>query len=158
VPQDVEINAYLPSPHLLAYAAPAARAAEPQSKVATPGFFEMLRRRSAVPAQTGANSSDDSLMDLASQLEPDGGMPGANISERVVLSVAVVLAFVSAGHTLTAGAFRSHVARLAEYLKSTKVSDCETTDLALAAARTGKVPPGNWLAIAVAHAPTRKVT
>jgi hypothetical protein len=156
VPQDVDIQAYLPPPPLLAYMAGPDN--EPRSTVATPGFFQMLRRQRAVPAQPAANSPDDSLMDLASQLEPDGGMPGANASERAARSVAVLLAFVSAGHTLTAGAFRSHVARLAEYLKSTKVPDRETIDLALAAARSGKVPPGDWLAIArTPGVPWRKV-
>ena len=94
-------------------------------------------------------STDDLLVNLASQLEPDGGMPGGAASERAARSVAALLAFVAAGHTLTTGAFRSHVARLVEYLKSIgEIPDRKVIDLAIRAAASGKVPAGDWLAIA----------
>jgi Ca-activated chloride channel family protein len=149
MPQDVKFDAYFaPPPPSMPVCA---QMPEPRrSALGLGDLLQMFHRRPA-------DSLDDSLMDLASQLEPDGGMPGENASERAARSVAVLLAFVSAGHTLTTGAFRSHVARLVEFLKSTKTSDRTTIDLALAAARSGKVPPGDWQAIAVAHAPQRAV-
>jgi hypothetical protein len=144
--QDLDFQAYLPPPPSMAVCAQAPAGQIPQtprSNVVMRVLFQAFHRR-----QRGADSLDDSLMDLASQLEPDGGMPGSNASERAARSVAALLAFVSAGHTLTNGAFRSHVARLAEYLKSTKVPDRTAIDLALAAARSGKVPSGDWLTTA----------
>jgi hypothetical protein len=63
--------------------------------------------------------------------------------------VAALLAFVTAGHTLTSGAFRLHVARLVEYLKPVReVPDRSVIDLAIQAAGTGKVPSGEWLELA----------
>ncbi len=139
MPQDVKFDAYFASPPPMPVCA---QMPEPRkSTFAMQDLFQMFRR-------PHTNSLDDSLMDLASQLEPDGGMPGASASERAGRSVAALLAFVSAGHTLTSGVFRSHVARLVEYLNSTKVPDRTAVELALAAARSGKVPPGDWLAIA----------
>jgi Ca-activated chloride channel family protein len=168
MPQDVKFDAYFAPPPpmpVCAQAAPGELLAQmpqmPESRRSTPamrGLFQMFRRRPSIPALPGADSLDDLLMDLASQLEPDGGMPGENESQRVARSVAMLLAFVSAGHTLTTGAFRSNVARLVEYLKSTKVPDRAPIDLALAAARSGKVLPGDWLAIArTPGIPWRKV-
>jgi hypothetical protein len=72
-------------------------------------------------------------------------MPGRNGAERAARSVAVLLAFVAAGHTLTTGALRSHVARLVQYLTSL---NRKIFDVAIQAASTGEVPPGDWLAIA----------
>jgi Ca-activated chloride channel family protein len=62
-------------------------------------------------------SAEDKLMDLATQLEPDGGMPGGNSDERVRKSIEALMEFVRAGHTISSGAFRSHVRRLVEFLK-----------------------------------------
>jgi hypothetical protein len=104
-------------------------------------------------------STDDLLVHLASQLEPDGGMPGQSAPERAARSIAALLAFVASGHTLTSGAFRSHVARLVQYLKSTgEVPDRKILDVAIRAAGTGKVPPGDWLAMArTSSVPWRQV-
>ena len=60
---------------------------------------------------------EDLLLDLARQLEPDGGMPGKNDSERVESSLVAVVAFLIEGHTATAGAFRTHVQRLLQFLE-----------------------------------------
>ena len=62
--------------------------------------------------------SDEVLLELASRMESDGGMPGADVPARAIASVIALMAFVSRGHTPSAGAFRSHVARLVKFLKS----------------------------------------
>jgi Ca-activated chloride channel homolog len=110
-------------------------------------------RRSARPlsAVINVSANDTGLMDLAAMLEPDGGMPGADPDVRAGRTIAAVLAFVAHGHTLTAGAFRLHVARLIGFLKSRNVvADLERRLLesAIDSASTGKVPAGNWLALA----------
>jgi hypothetical protein len=104
----------------------------------------MFRKSQPAPSGTAPESIDDDLITLASQLEPDGGMPGQNASERSARSVALLLALVAAGHTITTGAFRAHVARLVQYLTSL---NRRTFDVAIQAASTGKVPPGDWLAV-----------
>jgi hypothetical protein len=115
--------------------------------------------RSARPlsSATDIRASNTDLVDLATMLEPDGGMPGDSPSMRAGRTIAAVLAFVAAGHTLTAGAFRLHVARLVGFLKSVSVaSDLEgrLIDRALEAASTGNAPAGQWLQLAK-HTGTR---
>jgi hypothetical protein len=123
---------------------------------AQPGLFtrlaRALHRRQPTSKPAERESDEDKLLEIAAQLEPDGGMPGGDASERVARTVAVVLAFVAAGHTLGSGAFRTHVARLAGFLKAARggASDREGTciDAAVAAASGGKVVANDWLTIA----------
>jgi hypothetical protein len=56
-------------------------------------------------------------MELASRLEPDGGMPGGSEEERVSASLDALLAFAKQGHTAKSGAFRSHVQKLIQYIE-----------------------------------------
>jgi hypothetical protein len=104
------------------------------------------------PAQSvPAQSNEDILMELAASLEPDGGMPGKSDSERLARTVAVLFAFISEGHTLSAGAFRSHVRRLVSFLKTARSqTGAERTwiDRAVAAASTGSAPQADWFALA----------
>ena len=86
------------------------------------------------------------LLDLARQLEPDGGMPGKNDSERAERSLIAVLAFLIEGHTATAGAFRTHVQRLLHFLEASELpglSDLQRRVLgsALARIKRGDAPP-----------------
>jgi hypothetical protein len=113
-----------------------------------PRFGLFGSKTSGASHDTTANTG---LMDLAAMLEPDGGMPGDNPDVRAGRSIAAVFAFAAHGHTLTVGAFRLHVARLVGYLKPVSVgSDLESSLMktALDSAATGKVPPGDWLALA----------
>jgi Mg-chelatase subunit ChlD len=73
-----------------------------------------------------APAPEDMLMDLAGQLEPDGGMPGKSEFERVVRSLVAVLAFLIEGHTTTAGAFRTHVQRLMRFLETSAFPSLNT--------------------------------
>jgi Ca-activated chloride channel family protein len=159
MPQDVSFGAYFGAPPAgasMAACVMPAMAAPPSAAPAGKRFalgaaFQGMLSRVRAPREAEAELSVDPLMDLASELEPDGGMPGESDSARAARSVAAVLAFVAEGHTLTAGAFRSHVARLVKFLKSAGgVSDRERAliDRAIEAASSGSAPRGDWLALA----------
>lgn len=123
-------------------------------------FLQRLAGRVRPPATSGldkpteeSGSGEDALMDLAAQLEPDGGMPGKTASVRAGRTIAAVLAFLAAGHTPTVGAFRSHVARLVEFLKlaaDVSAREKRLIDRALETVATGKAPDGKWQALASA--------
>jgi len=109
-------------------------------------LFSQPEASSAVPEPP--STIEDELMELAAMLEPDGGMPGRDSSTRAARSAAAVFAFAAAGHTLTGGAFRSHVARLIEFLKSVTglpASEQKLVDQAIEASATGRAPTGDWL-------------
>jgi Ca-activated chloride channel family protein len=115
-------------------------------------FVKALHRTQPLPkAALPVESDEDKLVELAAQLEPDGGMPSGDRSERAARTVAAVFAFVSAGHTLGSGAFRTHLARLVGFLKSiggVPDREREWIDKAIAAASSGTAPEGDWLSIA----------
>jgi hypothetical protein len=105
------------------------------------------RRIPPEPSQA-APSSDDALLELAATLDSDGGMPGSSLEVRASASVVALMAFVANGHTPSAGAFRSHVARLVQFLESLTALDPDKRKLverALTVTRNGPVPPGDWL-------------
>jgi Ca-activated chloride channel family protein len=147
----------IPRPSIVA----ASLYAAPQQDTPTSLFSRLAKRaRPQGPASLSrrseeSTSAEDALMDLAAQLDPDGGMPGKTASVRAGRTIAAVLAFVAAGHTPTVGAFRSHVARLVEFLKSVSgvsVREKHLIDRALAAVAAGKAPDSNWQALASAPA------
>ena len=158
MPQDVKFGAYFGAP---AGGAPMAACmmpamAPPTSAPMARKAFGMLSRVRASEDKDAALSVDP-LMDLASELEPDGGMPGDSDSVRAARSVAAVLALVAAGHTLTGGAFRSHVARLVKFLKSAggvSAGERALIGRAIEAASSGAAPRGGWLALALAKGAT----
>jgi len=85
----------------------------------------------------------DVLLDLASRIEPDGGMPGNTDEERALATILALLCFLAEGHTVRSGAFRSHVERLVTFLESATCRR-EVVEQILALARQGKVLPGDW--------------
>jgi Ca-activated chloride channel family protein len=127
-----------------------------------PGLFKRARQAATRPLQgpsAKSGSSEDALMDLAAQLEPDGGMPGDTPSARAGRTIAAVLAFVAAGHTPAEGAFRSHVGRLVAFLQSMAgVSTREKAliERALQSVAAGIAPPANWQKLASSPAPSWK--
>jgi hypothetical protein len=150
MPQDTAFPAYFGGAVL--HSAVLESSAQPL--VAGP-LFSLRRSRPARKARgsraaaTAAQGND--LLDLAAILESDGGMPGDSPEERAARTIAAVLAFVAEGHTLTSGAFRLHVTRLVEFLRSlARASDGEQhlIERALDAASTGNAPTGKWLALA----------
>jgi Ca-activated chloride channel homolog len=104
-----------------------------------------------VPEPEPEQSPEDALMSLASAMDSDGGMPGGSPEARASATLAALLAFLAHGHTPSAGAFRSHVARMVAFLESLRGLDArrrKLVDLALVAARNAQAPPGNWLHLA----------
>ena len=78
-------------------------------------------------------------------------MPGDNPGTRTARTIAAVLAFVAAGHTLTEGAFRLHVTCLVGFLETVSFgSEMEERLIGstLDAALTGRIAQGDWLALA----------
>lgn len=169
MPQDVNFGAYFGSSmrsgrllaaqitHLSAPAAPVPAAPVAFAQASMPasgatGLFRQLMPELDAPAfSRQAPTSDDLLIDLASQLETDGGMPGGDESTRAARTVAAVFAFVAEGHSLGNGAFRSHVARLVGFLKSLGgLSDREKelVNRAIQAASSGSPVEGKWLRLA----------
>lgn len=69
-------------------------------------------------ADLQGDAGEAPLLDLASSLEPDGGMPGKDEEERVLATVLALLQFLAAGHSAKTGSFRAHVARMAGFLGS----------------------------------------
>jgi len=151
MPQDVVMGAYFGQPHassqlLAALPGPPAYMAAPAAPAASPSLFtKMLGKLSskgppAAPKDVGSGDEfelpaflrrrpqapEDALLDLAQQIEPDGGMPGENEFERMVHSLVAILAFVVEGHTRATGAFRAHVQRLMHFLEDSKFSSLST--------------------------------
>jgi hypothetical protein len=112
-----------------------------------PDFFRVDAM--APPAESGP---EDELLDLASQMEPDGGMPGTNEEERVLSTVLALLCFLSEGHSEKAGAFRSHVKKLVSYLRSVE-DQYPTLRIVLTLAARGESLPGDWFE----RSPTREL-
>jgi Ca-activated chloride channel homolog len=102
--------------------------------------------------QREQTSDTDALVELAGRLEPDGGMPGKTVEERVARSAVAYLAFVSRGHTERAGTFRMHVRRLLVFLHSAEGLSVEHTRLLktmFEAAHQDKSEGRNWLSLAL---------
>jgi Ca-activated chloride channel family protein len=98
-----------------------------------------------------AETDEETLLDLASHMDPDGGMPGENAELRASATVIALLAFLSQGYTPTRGAFRSHVARLVSFLKSlTGLSNHQqqVVEAVIEMARKGTTPAGKWITLA----------
>ena len=163
MPQDVSFEAYFHKPApLLAASTPMAppspaaqdRPASLYSRTASRHGGEKARFAFLAPsrgAEPEPSSAASALVDLAGMLEPDGGMPGATPEIRAARSIAALLAFVEAGHSTSAGAFRLHLQRLAAFLRGLQPDSAEQKRLiekAIEAASAGKAPSGRWLAIA----------
>ncbi|SPF52475.1 hypothetical protein SBA4_5080011 [Candidatus Sulfopaludibacter sp. SbA4] len=160
MPQDSPFKAYFPAPAGRPVMAACMAAPPPAPPAALFGQFSLdsegpllsrstLHRKLRPPRAAKVPATAPDLVDLAAMLEPDGGMPGKSPEVRVSRTSAAIFAFVAQGHTLTAGAFRVHVARLVAFLKSVNVATDKEKRLieeALDAARTGKAPAGDWLA------------
>ncbi len=108
-------------------------------------------RKTAAPPVPVAKTPADILLELASQMESDGGMPGADPESRASATLVALLAFLSDGHTPSSGAFRSHVSKMVKFLKS--LAGLSSRQQQWVAAVIGKVekgqaPGGDWLRLA----------
>ena len=87
----------------------------------------------------------DTLLELAADIEPDGGLPGSTEEERVQATILALLCFLAEGHTERTGTFRSHVARLIGFLESMAHVHAVAGEV-VALARQGGRLEGEWAA------------
>jgi len=150
-----------PKPVSACYYAPESAAAPVPPAEAPMQSSRPLRDWLRFGKKTESAPPPDDLVDLAAQLEPDGGMPGQTPGERAARTVAALFAFVAAGHTKSSGAFRLHVARLLKFLQSAggvSVNEQRLLDRARTAADSGRVPEGRWQELAHASgAPWKEI-
>lgn len=110
--------------------------------------FSLFSMETAVPPVEGV---EDILLELASGMESDGGMPGENHESRISATIVALFAFLSQGHTHTHGAFRSHVTRLESFLQRLTGLSGPLQRVVAAAiehARQGTAPAGDWITLA----------
>jgi Ca-activated chloride channel family protein len=121
------------------------------------GLFQRLFSRQKLAVEVASDTArpaattEDILLDLASRMDSDGGMPGKNREARASATVIALLAFLSQGHTPMRGAFRSHVARLVSFLKSQTGFSSHQQQIVTAVielARKGTAPAGEWITLA----------
>lgn len=113
---------------------------------------KLLRRdpEAAGEAAAPTGSAEDVLVGLAGKLEPDGGMPGKTMEQRIAKSLVALLCFVAQGNSSHSGAFRMHVAKLQQFLSAERLKqlDAASADRAartLEAIRKGQTLKGDWL-------------
>jgi Ca-activated chloride channel family protein len=112
---------------------------------------KLLSREASAGPDRPVLTAEEILLDLASHMDSDGGMPGKYRDSRASASVIALLAFLSQGHTLATGAFRTHVARLVKFLQSlTGLSSHRQliVEAVLEMARNGTAPAGEWITLA----------
>ena len=59
----------------------------------------------------------DRLLEIASTLASDGGVPGGEAVDRALKTASALMLLLSEGHTPTDGAFRAHVERMVRFLE-----------------------------------------
>jgi Ca-activated chloride channel family protein len=162
VPQDADFDArfgnFVPAQSAF-FAASASGTLDAQAPVPFTSFFKPAEAAysdisskfiSTPPAPSEAARTlkpDEVLLELASRMEPDGGLPGPDSDSRAGASLVALLAFLSQGHTARSGTFRSHVARLLAFLKSLNTVSKQrrqTMATILGKVEAGWHPVGNW--------------
>ena len=73
---------------------------------------------------------EDLLLEDASRLEADGGMPGDTPQERITASLELLERLIDHGSTRAKGPFRHHVRRLLEFLEDSELSEEQAERLA----------------------------
>ena len=88
-----------------------------------PRLQRILQREKDEPLAGGGAKlePEEALLELARQIEPDGGLPGKTDFQRLVHTLLALLTFLHEGHTATVGAFRLHVHRLIRFLETQKL-------------------------------------
>jgi hypothetical protein len=99
---------------------------------------------------------EDVLLDVASRLEPDGGLPGENHEERVLAGLLALLLSAAEGHTARGGAFMPHVQHLLAFLQAADPSPLTGERQKLVRTIIQRLSqdaklPGPWLALVQAY-------
>lgn len=157
MPQDVDPNAYF-AMHSLGVGASLLDEAAPMimRRIAPPGMvgadrgrgsrlrdlLTFSRRKVSTPdfpmqgmIPPTLEDEEDRLVEEASQLEADGGMPGSSVEQRVSASLDLLDRLLEAGSTRVRGPFRHHVRRLLEFLEDAELDESQRERLAELEAR-----------------------
>lgn len=160
MPQDMEFASLFRTGLLAAttMSSPCDSYSESAGREGSPSLFESCALRSASPASPSGSDNDAQesvlLFGLASQLEPDGGMPGRTLKQRIIHSLVVLLFLLESGSALDSGPFREHICRLIDFLKDRSESLdekplCESIQEVLARVKHYWCPSNNkWRMIA----------
>lgn len=119
LPEDMEMRGVF-SPRVI-YCAPLS---VPAPAEATKSLARMLGLSSFGEMDATAASPVDPVVELATVLEDDGGMPGRNLPDRIENSLKALEIFLSAG-----GGFVAHAGRVARFLKAQRLGDAESARL-----------------------------
>lgn len=82
----------------------------------------------------------DRMLEIASALAPDGGLPGKDAEDRALKTIAALLFFLKHGQTPIDGAFRAHVERMVLFLERHAKLKQEIVEKVIKFARAGKKP------------------
>lgn len=92
----------------------------------------------------------DVLVAVAGLLEPDGGLPGNSLAQRITSSLAVLLFLLAEGHSASRGSLRKHVAKLVHFLETQDLQSlgadhCAIATRAMRAMQQHKFVESDWL-------------
>lgn len=124
MPQDVEFDSYFNSPSdillSVSYSAPKYMLIPPVIKKHERDLCRSVKMDSLeIDYQMSTPKSTteiDDLMKLAANIEPDGGISGNTIKERISLTISALVKFLKEGNTVNHGPFRTHVKKLVEFM------------------------------------------
>lgn len=60
----------------------------------------------------------DKIYDIASQIEPDGGLPGNSEEERIMKTIEALFEFIESGSNSNSGPLKLHIQKIVEFLKN----------------------------------------
>ena len=107
----------------------------PETLASEPPFFRRLFSKPpkddiALAMAPPPESEEDLLLEDASRLEADGGMPGDSAEERFTASLDLLERLINHGSTPAKGPFRHHVRRLLDFLNDAVLSEEQIERLA----------------------------
>lgn len=102
----------------------AAVPSSPPSKHVTFSLAQSFGHLMTREAEAAPSAPPDPVIELATMIEDDGGMPGADMEERIENSFAARQVFIAAGD-----AFSAHARRLERFLSRQKLSESDSARL-----------------------------
>ncbi len=117
MPQDMDMGLKYQSQAMFATCAAPPPSPAP-SQAPAMSLLAALRPKLRLPESAQPSEPANLPIELASLIEPDGGMPGKSIDQRIERTIAAVLFFEREGSTEKSGPFRAHVKRLYAFLRS----------------------------------------
>jgi len=135
MPQGTKFDSYFAPPVATGQFALAALPTPPMLTAAPRRKMALFRREPPPPPP----DDTDRMLEIASNLAPDGGVAGKDPEERALKTASALLFFLSQGHTPSQGAFRAHVERMIQFLEMSDVRQ-DLLRRVVAFARAGRKP------------------